>query len=414
MHLRIGGPAGRTWLAGAAIAAALGCNGYGGDTGGTDTDTGGTTGEALEFDDFFGAAEQSYCGWAVRCGAFADVDACLAAHFFDVIYPRSLLASAQLEAAEDGVAVEYLLAAYEVGRIEFDPAAAATCFAYVDARGCFQPHTYAASEDEIAGRAACSSILRGTMVQNGPCLLSLECAPQSDAEVVCGFAPTCQDACCIGGCRVLGTVPIGTPCTNQTRCEAGSFCANDPNTGQFTVCTKQKPIGASCQSSNECDESGSCDFNTGTCRAPVGAGQSCEGAGCQPGLFCADPGFDGNAICYAYEELGKSCPGEWFQDGCKEFGAACSPSSNTCVALPGPGQPCAQTNEGQCALSASCDWQTQTCVARAGEGEPCGDGIRCAGGLLCDGWDPAVSRCRAPVITDICPVPGEDELPEGT
>src|SRR5690606_29931648 len=80
----------------AAVTATLGCNGGGAASGGTDTDTGtgtgtGTGAEALAFADFFAVAEQAYCGWATRCGAFASVEACDAVQFFDVVYPRNLL-----------------------------------------------------------------------------------------------------------------------------------------------------------------------------------------------------------------------------------------------------------------------------------------------------------------------------------
>lgn len=418
-HLSIEGAGRLRGLAGLALAGALACGGGGKSSTDGESESGGTAGEAIAIDEFFVAAEQAFCGWAAGCGAFADAEACAAVHFFDAIYPRSLLASAQLQPGDDGVAVAYLLASHEAGRIEFDAEAAQTCLAYVETRGCFEPHTYAPSEEEVAGRAACGSIFRGTMVLNGPCLLSMECATPDDADVVCGFDPACGgNLCCLGGCRKLGTVPIGTPCTNQTPCEAGSFCARDPNSGLFTTCTAQRPVGAACQSLNECDDAGYCDLNSGVCRALAGKDQACQDfgdGGCQAGLFCADPGFDGNPTCYGYAALGESCPGEWYADGCKEIGVACDRDTNSCAGLPTAGQPCAPTNQGDgCAPSASCNWQTDTCVARAGEGEPCGDYIRCAGSLYCDGWDPVEARCRAPEVSSVCPVPAADALPEGT
>lgn len=420
MHARFGHegrPRGPGRLAALALAAALGCGG--GTSNGTEGESEtGTTGEALAIDEFFVAAEQAYCAWAVRCGGFVDETSCAAANFFDEIYPRGLLASAQLQPGEDGMAVKYVQASHAAGRIEFDADAARTCLDYVAARGCVEPHTYAPSEDEKAGREACGKVFRGTTVLNGPCLLSVECAPQDDGQAVCGFDPSCAgDPCCVGGCRVLGSVPIGTPCTSQTRCEPGSYCARDPNTNMFTVCSAQKQIGASCSRPNECKEGAYCDQNAGVCKALAGVGQACQDfgdGGCEPGLYCADPNWTGNAKCYAYGELGDACPGNWWEDGCNAFNTGCSESADKCIALPTAGQPCAQTNQDRCAPTARCDWQTDRCVALAGEGEPCDSNWQCAGALYCDGWDPSTARCRAPEVTTVCAVPAADALPEGT
>lgn len=396
----------------------LACGGSGGATSDSDSDsntgtTGDPAGEALEFSDFFLAAEQTYCDWAVRCGGFASAEACDAAEFFEVMYPRNLLASGYFDGGESGVAVEYLLASHAAGRIVFDAEAAAVCLAYVEARGCLEPGTYAPSEAEIAGQAACEAVMHGAMVANGPCLLSLECAAEDDARVVCGFAPTCSDACCVGGCRTLTTAPIGTPCTNQTRCAEGSYCARDPDLGTFTTCSALRPIGAACQDGNECAADSFCDFNAGKCAGLVGEGESCVAFGsasCMPGLYCADPGFVDEGRCYAYAPLGGSCLNDWY-DGCNELGAICDQEATLCVAGPTAGQPC---QDGSCAPSASCDWNTDLCVAAAGEGEPCGQGVECAGALRCDGWDLAIARCQRPEITSVCPVPDENQLPEGT
>jgi len=397
------------------MTATLACGGGGGS--GTDTDTGtgtdtGTTGEAIEFVDFFVRAEASYCGWATRCGAFAAEEDCRAAEFFDVLYPAGVLESGVFDDGfTGGQVVEYLLASHAAGRIEFDAEAAAACLAYVEARGCFRPGTYVADETEAAGQAACAAVMRGTMVLNGPCLLSTECAAQDEATVVCGFDPTCTDTCCVGGCRTLGTVPVGTPCTFQTRCAAGSFCASDPNTGFPTVCTAQSKVGGACQNQQDCEAAGYCD--EGTCKPLAGEGEACADfgqGGCQPGLFCAAPGFEEAARCYAYETLGGACPGEWYENGCGEFGVYCHQTADECVGSVAAGQSC---DLGPCGLSSSCNWQTNTCVANALENEPCNDGVRCAGALLCDGWD-VEARCRAPVIEGVCAVPGEDILPEGT
>lgn len=403
-----------------ALAAALACTSDGPGAGGSDTDTGGeteTTGaEAIAFADFFELAEQAYCGWAVRCGGFAEEESCRAVEFFDVIYPSGLLAAGVFDAGvTGGQATEYLIASHAAGRLEFDAGAAAACFAWVEARGCLEPGTYVPDEAELAGQAACAGVIRGTMVQNGPCLLSTECAPQEDQSVVCGFDPSCAEACCVGGCRTFGAVPVGTPCTGQTRCADGSFCASDPNTGQFTVCTAKKAVGAACLSFDECDEAGYCDFNSGKCKALLAEGATCFGFGtCQPGLFCDDPEFVGDSRCIAYALTGASCLAGGYIDGCSEIAIGCDQASNTCAALPGPGDECAPGGDDRCGPTASCDWNTNRCVALGREGEPCGYDLRCAGGLQCDGWDITEARCRAPALTSVCAVPGEDDLPQGT
>ncbi|WP_170135656.1 hypothetical protein [Nannocystis exedens] len=398
------------------LAAALGCGSD--QTGATDsdTDTGtgtGTTGEAITLAEFFDLAEETYCGWAVRCGAFAEAADCRAVEFFETVYPPRLLAEARLDYGETGQAVEYLLASEAAGRLVFDAEAAASCLAYVEARGCALPGAYAAEEAELAGQAACNAILRGTMVENGPCLLSVECAPQEAATMVCGFDPSCSEACCLGGCRRLASLSIGTPCNGNSRCQEGSFCGRDANTGMFTVCTAKQPVGAACLGSDECDAEGYCDFNTGECRALAGEGEPCSDfgdGGCRPGLYCADPGYLGNGRCYAFAPLGGACLADWYL-GCSALGSVCDPQGEQCVVAPGPGESCA---DRPCGLTSSCEWYSQECVALAREGEPCGDSIRCAGALQCDGWDPASARCRAPEVTGVCAVPGEDELPQGT
>jgi hypothetical protein len=396
------------------LAAALACGRDEPAATDTDADSEGTTGEAIALAEFFDLAEAAYCGWAVRCGAFAEAADCRAVEFFETIYPPRLLAEARLDGGDGGQAVEYLLASAEAGRLVFDAEAAATCLAYVEARGCEVPGSYVAEEAEAAGKAACDAILRGTTVENGPCLLSAECAPQDGRTMVCGFDPTCSDGCCIGGCRPLAALPIGTPCNFNSRCEAGSYCAFDSDTGMFTVCTAKQPIGGACQGNDECVADAYCDFSAGECLALGGVGEPCADfgdGGCKPGLYCADPGYLGDGRCHEFAPLGGACLADWYL-GCGPLGSVCDLQAEQCVVAPGPGEACPS---GTCGLTSSCDWNTGTCVALGREGEPCGyESLRCAGALQCDGWDPAEARCRAPAVTSVCAVPGEGDLPQGT
>lgn len=386
-------------------------------------ETEGTTGDApaeLQIHEFFIAAEEAYCGWAATCGGYEDAQACHATEFFDEWFQTDLLASGVFSpGGVRGTAVKYLLAAHDAGRIVFDGKAAADCLAYVKSRGCDRPGTYVAGEDELAGRAACEAIFHGTMVRNGPCYTGIECAAEDGAEVVCGLDPTCMDACCVGGCRVLSGVPEGTPCTSQTRCEAGTYCAFDFNAGAFTVCSKQLDVGASCPFGNECKAGTYCDFfDTLQCRALGELGDPCWDQTCVPGLYCGDKFGNGDRRCLEYVGEGEACGSSVV--GCRALDNVCS---QTCVKLPKVGQACVENS--YCAPTATCnyDWMTDTseCRPRAGVDEACGERydentgfyevVNCLGGLVCDGFDLNTSRCHVPGVASVCPVPELEALP---
>lgn len=413
MHIKL-------WAAAGLAAALVGCNDRSADSAEGGNEESGAPSE-LEIYDFFIAAETSYCGWAARCGAYETADDCLAVEFFDVTYPDGLLASAMFRQQFGGAVVKYLLQSFEAGRIEFDAEAAATCLAYVDARGCDRPWTYTPSEEEVAGRKACASVFRGTMTRNGPCMLSMECAQAEGETAVCGRDPNCAEACCVGGCRVLIAAAVGEPCNNTTGCVAGSFCAQDPNTGQPTVCVQKKAVGQACQSFNECDDAGYCDFVNGVCAKRVGEGASCWDAQCEAGTYCGDisPNFEGDLRCLKYGAVGETCGR--YSDGCRSLTAVCDGDQLKCVELPKAGSPCAQWGGGddRCAPGAYCsyDGNTDVCLDRVGEGAACGwvgddfNGmyVECRGALLCEGDESA--SCTVPVATSTCAVPELQPLP---
>lgn len=400
------------WVAAGFAAALIGCNQptYTEEGGGEESS--GAPAE-LEIHDFFIAAETAYCGWATRCGAFDSADGCHAVEFFDVSYPDGLLASARLHDGSQGALVKYLLESYEGGRIEFDGEAAATCLAYVEGRGCDRPWTYEPTADEVAGRAACDAVFRGTMTRNGPCILSMECAHEETDTAVCGFDPTCVEACCAGGCRVLVAPGEGESCNNTAGCQAGLYCAIDPNTFQPTVCTRQKALGQPCGSGNECADGGYCDFNSNACARPAKVGEPCFDVPCEEGSYCVDLQNNGDARCLGFGGLGDPCV---YEDGCRPLNATCDWQASQCVELPKAGSACSQSGQ-PCASSAFCDWNSNTCVARAVEGEACGwiggdfDGkyVQCAGALLCD--EANTARCEAPIAGNTCAVPELTPLP---
>lgn len=404
MHIKL-------WAAAGLAAALVGCHDRAADSaeGGGSEESGAPS--ELEIHDFFIAAETSYCGWAARCGAYETADDCLAVEFFDVTYPDGLLASAVFRQQFGGAVVKYLLQSFEAGRIEFDAEAAATCLAYVDARGCDRPWTYTPSEEEVAGRKACASVFRGTMTRNGPCIVSMECARGEFDEAVCGFDPTCTDACCAGGCRVLVAGAEGEACNNTTGCQPGLFCAVDPNTFQPTVCTKKLPVGAQCFNGDDCADGTFCWG--GTCRRGVELGGSCLDAPCEPNSYCADLNDSGNYTCIGFGDVGDPCI---WDDGCRHIAATCDYEARECVTLPKVGESCID-GVGACAPTAFCDWNAGVCVTKAAEGEACGwigddfDGkfVACAGSLLCD--ESSTARCEAPVAGNTCAVPELTPLP---
>jgi hypothetical protein len=406
------------WAAAGFAAALVGCNNNKGDP--AEEGGGESTGaEKMEIYDFFIAAETSYCGWAAKCGAFASADECMAVEFFDVLYPADVLAAGTFHRGSSGSLVAYLLQSYEAGRIEFDAEAATACLAYVEGRGCDRPYAYVAGEEELAGRKACASVFRGTMTRNGPCMMSMECASAEGETALCGRDPNCVDACCVGGCRVLVAAAIGEPCNNTTGCVAGSFCAQDPNTGAPTVCVKHKAIGQACQNFNECDATGYCDFINGKCAKKAAAGASCWDAQCEDGTYCGDisPDFEGDLRCLKYGAVGETC-GRYSQ-GCRSLTAYCDGDALKCVELPKAGSPCSQWGNGddRCAPGAYCDYNNYVCNVRAGQGEACGwiggdfegKNVECVGALLCAGDESA--SCEVPVATSTCAVPELQPLP---
>lgn len=404
------------WLAAGLTVALGGCGGRAGETAG---ETGTDQPATLQIHEFFIAAEEAYCEWAAGCGGYESFETCQATEFFDVWFQADLLAAGVFNVPSDGfprgAAVTYLLAAHDAGRIEFDGEAAAACLEHVKARGCDRPGTFTPSETEAAGIAACAQVFRGTMVRNGPCYLGIECASEDGADVVCGHDPTCADACCVGGCRVLSGAPEGTPCTGQTRCEEGTYCAFDFDTGMNTVCSKKLAIGAACPFGNECEDGSYCDFNTGSCAAPAKLGQPCWSGVCEAGLYCGDVSGNGDRRCLAFAGEGETCA--YYSEGCRALDNVCDPLSLRCVKLPKAGSAC--VDGWHCAASATCQWDEfgsgNQCRARADLGQPCGErydeftgfyeSVSCLGGLICSGYDLDTSKCVVPTLASVCAVP---------
>lgn len=359
-------------------------------------------GEELEFGEFFAEAEATYCEWAARCGGFEDAATCGEVVFFDVLYPVSLFASGRLDSAGK-VTVEYLRASHAAGRIAYDGAEAEKCLAYVAARGCERPESHEPDADELAGRAACAAIFRGTLADGEACGHGLECGGEGGG---C-YQEFCEDMCCPGTCQVPVWVPLGGSCSLGGVCETGTGCTYDEAKFDY-FCAPLGQEGDMCGGGGaECGEGLVCDYNKYQCVRLGKIGEPCSSFGdngCLPGGLCVDPDFDGSGRCEGYKALGEACGGY----DCRDLDAACDSQAGKCVALPRAGEPC--TGDFECAGSASCDFNAMTCVAAAKTGEPCGsDGmggptVECGGDLQCNGGSIVLNECLTPA-SYACPLP---------
>lgn len=373
--------------------------------GGSEESGGEETGEppmAVTLEEFFPAAEEAYCDWAVSCNQFGGVNRCK-----NVMHLETRLSMRRLSGvgSGDGVTLAYLQDAVDVGRIEFDADAAVACLDYVRARTCDLPEYHTWTEEELAGQAACEAVLRGRMGKNGPCAQAIECAE----EAVCGFDPMCVDMCCPGACRVLAApIAEGEPCpTNpNSQCEAGTGCLIDSDTFLPTVCTKLAEVGQSCEWIG-CDAEGTCEYdgNNFSCLPLGDVGQACDYEGqCRAGLVCArDENFD-NGECFAPAGEGEPCKSGVSQT-CRRVDNVCDAASETCVTAPGNGEACpGYICRGDLFCAESLGLK---CSPVADEGEPCdymnGDYVPCSGDARCDYTDqgpfcvaPSADQCLAP------------------
>lgn len=383
------------------------------DTDSTETSAG-ETGEPLTevpLDDFYALAEEAFCEWQVACHEYGVEERCAAVNHIEVRLSMQRISGV---GNAESVPIDYMREAVEVGRIGYDKKKAAECIAYVRARSCEHPQLHQASEAELAGQAACAEVFVGRMGRNGPCLSASECAETS----ICGFDPSCMDACCVGACRVLASpVKVGEACPSGG-CEEGSYCDFDPNTGLPTTCKQAPGLGKPCAQSGVCSGGAVCDYTDGvepTCVAPKAPGKPCY-----DNYECEQPGvcrYDNNTFeseCFRPSDEGGPCR---FDDGglqCMRFDNVCTPG-NTCELRPGKGDSCQQS---QCAGDFFCsETQGYRCTPVADAGEGCGylptafEFIPCSGDNYCNAeFDSGV--CIEPVGTASCPVPA-DAAPAG-
>lgn len=395
------------------------CNDGGGGEGDataseTGADTGAETGDPpateVEVEDFFALAEAAYCEWAVACRAFGVEERCRDVnHFEDRLSIRMLSGVGP----SDSLPTTYYKEAVEVGRVDYDKKAAATCLAYVRGQSCDLPAVHEYSEDELAGQAACAGLFKGRMGKNGPCLSAIECAEAA----VCGFDPNCTDMCCVGACRVLAATPkLGEACNGT--CEDDAYC--DFNL-DAPVCTANPALGQPCPNSG-CASGSSCEYvggDTPVCIALKAAGAACEYEGqCIAGLVCAHDQNYENGVCLRPADEGESCDPFSPDVVCRRFDNRCDLATEKCAPLPGNGEPCEDyrcRGDFFCAVSNN----VQKCSPVADAGEGCGDPnfegsyVPCSGDNVCDPNDDFSDyKCVTPDPASPCPVP-EDPLAGG-
>lgn len=337
-------------------------------------------------DNFAGEYEEALCAWSSGCSVFESRGQCRDALVWDTTGR-----------------FQYLLAAHEAGRVEFDAEAAEACFEQVVALPCDEGMLSAVlfNTGPAAAPAVCGDVFVGKVRNYDSCLNSEECAGDN---AVCGFNPSgCPDGmCCPGACRVLGGPPeIGEPCTGN--CGDDAFCASDPNTGQATVCTARRKSGQRCDDNTDaCGEGLFCDFNADfVCKPRLASGTACESWwSCAEGLECYDFG-NGDRRCSALPGEGAACSNNNYPP-CARIDNFCD-ASNHCAKLPAPGEPCP---DYRCMPYATCtpNAGTPMCVRRGSLDADCGSAsgyIECIGHLYCGEGD----RCAPPEPEPTCEPP---------
>jgi len=217
-------------------------------------------------------------------------------------------------------------------------------------------------------------------------------------------AQACLDALAALGCDALiansvpecdeafaGTVDAGGDCTYDVECVGDLYCLIDgscPGT-----CTAPGGTGADCDGDDQCEAGLYCEGDTSSCQTPAGAGDDCGEAAeaeCAPGLLCIgedeDQGTPGSCMSTSQVLVGQVGDGcDLFAGPWCEMGAHCAvidftgPGQLTmeCVATADSGGDCHPAGPDMCPTGEFCEVPMQsidgTCMALPGDGEPCAD-----------------------------------------
>jgi hypothetical protein len=250
---------------------------------------------------------------------------------------------------------------------------------------CIQAYQQASCTDWVAP-SACEGLFRGNRPEGAPCGASIECGQGSFCAAGFGQCGACVRFLAVGDTCANAQGPTGL-------CPTGSDCYQ---VGQSSVCVREdvavgQPCGTAntglCRGANECIGP---QNMAGTCTAPASrVGATCAndgetGAGCNiyQNLTCT---MNNTCATVSWVTAGSQCGTAAPTNGCRS-GNRCGQmadgaQANTCIALPGPGAPCATTNR-LCGPGAFCDTQGN-CQAEIAAGQSCMGGQACAGDNFC-------------------------------
>jgi hypothetical protein len=242
------------------------------------------------------------------------------------------------------------------------------------------------------GSAVCSAGSVYNAQAAGDCLAQLQAA-LANCSLDFAAAPACNDVC-------VGTVPAGSPCTNDTDCakpagqDVRCSVASSSSTTSICIVTPRGTAGSACNST--CTTSP----NGGGCSvmgAAIGSPGPTGDAVCftNDGLYCSTTDF----TCHTLAAVGGDCTG---YDGCVS-GAYCDTSVSKCTAKAPAGGACPLGIE--CADGTYCS-SSQVCATRKANGQPCSSSSECLG--YCDlstntcadslGFNPTAASCANPTI----------------
>ena len=287
------------------------------------------------------------CARAVACRQMPDMATCLAT------------TSADLSPLIDAV---------NAGKITYDGAAAATCFAATSPTlvACTMTAQWYAPEDP-----SCARIFIGTQAEGAACRTSNECASancDTNDLTACSGTPT---MCCAGTCGPVtaapAPLPIGSDCSAAgSSCVAGSFCS----------------------------------ASRGLCVANVAVGQPCDLATekyCGIGLTCGPAASGSQQVCLAHPAEGESCATLPTCDALDDY---CDVATRKCLPKIAVGAAC--PNGIDCVDYAQCDGPTRTCVSNGKAGALCTlAGPFCLGSLECT--KNGLCELPAPAPASACP-----------
>ena len=287
-------------------------------------------------------------------------------------------------------------------RISFDSAKADKCItAGRDAADKCDPTPFLGPHDPN-----CDNLTKGLVKDGDACTSDNECESLGSTCVQDPPVPDPNGTVTIsieGKCKGFGDA--GEPCIDNTRCNEGLRCVQDP-TALAAVCQPPGGVGAGCTVDDDCGAGLHCTRDANlvlVCTAPVQEGGACtQTSDCDVGLACLQNAQFQN-VCSVPGGPGAQCN----SDTQCASGLLCSNFS--CAPPAGPGGQCPQ-GTSECLPGLDCRFDTgvnaSVCLAGA-DGDTCaGFGQRCAPGLLCrNNAVSGLDECQAPLVAgDPCDV----------